>query len=265
MNNLSEKLAQKADGKPETRPATISDLIKVMEPEIKKALPPVMTPERFTRIALSAVKNTPKLAECTPLSFLSALMNSAQLGLEINSPLGQAYLIPYKNHGQMECQFQIGYKGMIDLAYRNERMRSIAAHTVYENDEFYYELGLYPSLKHVPTWHDRGEAIGYYAVFHLDNGGYSFEVMSKEDIDAYASTYSKAFTTDFSPWKTSYEQMAHKTVLKRLLKTAPVKTDFRKAISMDETIKESISVDMSEVQNVETDFADSEPEGETVE
>lgn len=264
MNTLSERVAQRADAtamvrneeKKPSKPSSISDLIKVMEPEIKKALPSVMTPERFTRIALSAVKNTPKLAECTPLSFLSALMNSAQLGLEPNTPLGQAYLIPYKNHGQLECQFQIGYKGMIDLAYRNDRMQSIEAHTIYENDEFYYEFGLHPALKHVPTWGDRGEMVGFYAIFHLDNGGYHFEVMSKNDIDAYAATYSKAYTSDYSPWRTNYESMALKTVLKRLLKTAPVKSDFRKAISMDETIKEDLSVDMSEVQNVETDYAE---------
>ena len=135
-------------------------------------------------------------------------------------------------------------------------MQSIEAHTIYANDEFYHELGLHPALKHVPTWGDRGEIVGFYAIFHLDNGGYHFEVMSKNDIDAYAATYSKAFSTDYSPWKTNYEQMALKTVLKRLLKTAPVKSDFRKAISMDETIKEDLSVDMSEVQNVETETAE---------
>ena len=258
MNALSEKVAQRAEltvnpeAKP-TKPAGISDLIRIMLPEIRKALPSVMTPERFTRIALSAVKNTPKLAECTPISFLSALMNAAQLGLEPNTPLGQTYLIPYKNHGQLECQFQIGYKGLIDLAYRNERMQSIEAHTIYDNDEFRYELGLFPVLKHIPAWSDRGEMKGFYAIFRLDNGGYHFEVMSRGDIDAYAAVYSKAFTSDFSPWKTNYEQMALKTVLKRLLKTAPVKSEFRKAISMDESIKTELSVDMSEVQNEEVE------------
>lgn len=263
MNTLSDRVAQRAEtalrpneANNSQKPASISDMIRAMTPEIKKALPSVMTPERFTRIALSAVKNTPKLAECTPLSFLSALMNSAQLGLEPNTPLGQAYLIPYKNHGQLECQFQIGYKGMIDLAYRNDRMQSIEAHTIYENDEFYYEYGLNPALRHVPTWGDRGAIVGFYAIFHLDNGGYHFEVMSKSDVDAYADRYSKAFTSEYSPWKTNYEQMAHKTVLKRLLKTAPIKSDFRKAMSMDETIKENLSIDMSEVQNVDVDYAD---------
>lgn len=237
-----------------TKNMTIQDMVKAMEPEIKRALPSVLTPERFTRMALSAINNTPKLAECTPMSFLAALMNAAQLGLEPNTPLGQAYLIPYKNHNQLECQFQLGYKGLLDLAYRNERMQSIEAHTVYVNDEFYYELGLEPTLKHVPSWDNRGEIIGFYAVFKLDNGGYRFEFMSKSDIDRYASTFSKAFASDYSPWRTNYEQMAKKTVIKQLLKYAPIKSDFRKAISMDETIKTELSVDMAEVKNEDVEY-----------
>ena len=256
MADKANTAARAADN----RPSSISDLIKVMEPQIKKALPSVMTPERFTRIALSAVKNTPKLAECTPMSFLSALMNAAQLGLEPNTPLGQAYLIPYKNKGQLECQFQIGYKGLLDLAYRNERMQSIEAHTIYQNDEFHYELGLSPVLKHIPAWEDRGEMVGFYAVFRLDNGGYQFEVMSKADVDKYAATYSKAFSSEYSPWKTNYESMALKTVLKRLLKTAPIKSDFRKALSTDETIKTDISVDMSEVKNEDVEYVEADYE-----
>ena len=239
-----------------TKNMSIADMVKAMEPEIKRALPSVLTPERFTRMALSALNNTPKLAECTPMSFLAALMNAAQLGLEPNTPLGQAYLIPYKNRGILECQFQLGYKGMLDLAYRNERMQSIEAHTIYANDEFHYELGLDPMLKHVPAWEDRGEITGFYAVFKLDNGGVRFEVMSKADIDRYAATFSKAFSSDYSPWKTNYEQMAKKTVIKQLLKYAPIKSDFRKAISMDETIKTELSVDMSEVRNEDVEYVE---------
>lgn len=190
------------------------------------------------------------------MSFLAALMNAAQLGLEPNTPLGQAYLIPYKNRGILECQFQLGYKGMLDLAYRNERMQSIEAHTIYANDEFHYELGLDPMLKHIPAWEDRGEITGFYAVFKLDNGGVRFEVMSKSDIDRYAATFSKAFASDYSPWKTNYEQMAKKTVIKQLLKYAPIKSDFRKAISMDETIKTELSVDMSEVKNEDVEYVE---------
>lgn len=266
---LGERLAQRAESPAIparkdtavklTKNMTIADMVKALEPEIKRALPSVLTPERFTRMALSAINNTPKLAECTPMSFIAALMNAAQLGLEPNTPLGQAYMIPYKNKGVLETQFQIGYKGLLELAYRNERMQSIEAHTIYENDDFYYELGLNPQLRHIPEWKERGEIKGFYAVFKLDNGGYRFEVMSRYDIDQYATRYSKAFTSEYSPWRSNYEAMAKKTVIKQLLKYAPMKSDFQKAISMDESIKTELGIDMSEVRNEEVEYASEAP------
>ena len=114
----TEKMKQELTAKAEetksgklTKSMSIADLIKAMVPEIKKALPEVITPERFTRMALSALNTTPKLKECTQMSFLSALMNAAQLGVEPNTPLGQAYLIPYNNKGTLECSFQLDERG----------------------------------------------------------------------------------------------------------------------------------------------------------
>ncbi len=228
---------------------TIKDYIKLYEEEIAKALPTVMTPERFTRIALSAVGNTPKLAVCTRQSFLGAMMNAAQLGLEPNTPLGQAYLIPYENRkkGITECQFQIGYKGLLDLAYRSGEVSMVDAQVVYENDKFDYELGLNPILKHKPSMANRGNPISYYAIVKLKNGGYSFQVMSYNDVKKHAEKYSKTYSN--GPWQTNFDEMAKKTVLKKALKYAPLKTDFVRAVSEDETIKESVSNDMSEVPN----------------
>ena len=123
---------------------TIQQYIKSMEGEIKRALPSVITPERFTRMVLSALSTNPKLAACTPKSFLGAMMSAAQLGLEPNTPLGQAYLIPYRNKGVDEVQFQIGYKGLVDLAYRSGEVEVVQAQTVYENDKFECEYGLEP-------------------------------------------------------------------------------------------------------------------------
>lgn len=85
--------------------------------------------------------------------------------------------IPYNNKGVMECQFQIGYKGLIDLSYRNPQMQIISAQAVYENDVFEYELGLNPKLEHRPALEDRGEVRLFYGMFKLVNGGYGFEVM----------------------------------------------------------------------------------------
>ena len=221
--------------------------IKSMEGEIAKALPSVITPERFTRIVLSAISVNPKLGECTPTSFLGAMMTSAQLGLEVNTPLGQAYVLPYMNHGTMEAQFQLGYKGLIDLAYRSGEVEVIQAHVVYQNDEFTCEYGLEPKLTHKPADSDRGEPIKVYAVFKTKSGGFGFEVMSMDDVRRHAAKYSKAYSSGYSPWKTNFEEMAKKTVLKRVLKYAPLKSDFIRQAVQDETVKRGISEDMYSV------------------
>lgn len=206
-------------------------IIRRMELQIRKALPSVITPERFTRMVLTALSSTPKLQTCTPQSFLGAMMQAAQLGVEPNTPLGQAYLIPYGS----VCQFQLGYKGLIDLAYRSGEVSSIQAHEVHENDTFEYEYGLEPKLRHVPAMTDRGPVTYYYAVLKLKNGGVGFEVMSREDVETFARKKSKAFNN--GPWKTDFDEMAKKTVLKKVLKYAPLKTEFARAVASDESVK----------------------------
>lgn len=251
---MKQELAKKAEKKETNAPAlktsmSIADLIRAMEPEIKRALPKIMTPERFTRMALSALNNTPKLMECSQMSFLTALMNAAQLGLEPNTPLGQAYLIPYNNRGKLECQFQIGYRGMIDLVYRSGNVQFIDAQAVYEKDQFDYELGLNANLYHKPTLGERGSIKAFYAIYKTVNGGFRFEVMGKSYMDSYAERYSKSYEKESSPWRQNYEAMAKKTCIKQLLKYAPMNAELQKAISMDESIKYDLAVDMSEVQN----------------
>lgn len=241
MGNLIQKAQQNAV-QPDGEKTTMRGYIKAMEGEIAKALPSVITPERFTRMVLSAISVNPKLAQCTPQSFLGAMMTAAQLGVEPNTALGQAYLIPYNNHGTLEAQFQLGYKGLIDLAYRSGEVSIIQAHVVYENDEFEYELGLDPQLKHIPAKEARGEPVYYYAMFKTKDGGYGFEVMSIEDVQAHARKYSKSYNN--GPWKSNFDEMAKKTVLKKVLKYAPLKSDFVRGISQDETIKTSLSPDM---------------------
>lgn len=256
---IQNQVAKKA---PEQK--TMQQYIKSMEGEIAKALPSVITPERFTRIILSALSVNPKLGTCTPASFLGAMMTSAQLGLEVNTPLGQAYVLPYNNKGVMEAQFQLGYKGLIDLAYRSGEVEVIQAHVVYEHDEFKCEYGLEPKLTHVPADSDRGEPVKVYAVFKTKSGGYGFEVMSMDDVRNHAAKYSKAYGSAYSPWKTNFEEMAKKTVLKKVLKYAPLKSDFVRAAVQDEVIKKDLSADMYDVPSetvFEAEFVD--VDGET--
>ncbi len=243
QNQVNNQVATSGEKK------TMQAYIKSMEGEIKKALPSVITPERFTRMVLSAISVNPKLGSCTPASFLGAMMSAAQLGLEPNTPLGQAYILPYQNKGTLEAQFQLGYKGLIDLAYRSGEVEVVQAHIVYENDTFECEYGLEPKLTHIPADSNRGNAIKVYAMFKTKSGGYGFEVASMDDIKEHAKKYSKSYGSSYSPWATSFEEMAKKTVLKSCLKYAPLKSDFVKAVVQDESIKYEVAEDMYEVPN----------------
>ena len=231
--NINEKVTvpAKKDAKP-----TMKDWIARSEKAIAKALPSTITAERFTRMATTAVTLNPDLAACTPASFIGAMLQAAALGLEPNTPLGQAYLIPYYNRksGVKEAQFQLGYRGMIELAHRSGEFKSIEAHVVHENDEFDYELGLEPKLKHKPAMKNRGNITWVYAIYKLQSGGYGFEVMSVEDINIHRDKYSKAASTDSSPWSKSWDAMAKKTVIKQALKYAPLKSEFVKAMVNDD-------------------------------
>lgn len=244
---------------------SLKGLIKAMEPEIKKALPSVITPERFTRMVFTALSSTPKLASCTPKSFLGAMMQAAQLGLEPNTPLGEAYLIPFMNHGTLECQFQVGYKGMISLAHRSGLY--VQAHEVHENDEFDVEYGLEPKLVHKPVFKDRGPVIAYYGVWKDKDGISGFEIMSKEDVEAPARKYSQSYSKGFSPWKSNFDEMAKKTVIKKALKYAPLTTEFIRGVTADGTIKSTLSEHMvdeeDETVTIDTE-AETMPADETV-
>lgn len=243
MTGAIQKATERSQIAKGGEPKNMQQYIKKMESEIAKALPSVMTPERFTRITLSALSANQKLQETTPQSFLGAMMTAAQLGVEPNTPLGQAYLIPYRNKGVMECQFQLGYKGLIDLAYRSGEISVIQAKTVYEGDTFTYSFGLEPELKHIPCQDgEKGEVTHFYAMFRTKDGGYGFDVMTVDEVRAHARKFSKSFSN--GPWQTNFEEMAKKTVLKKVLKYAPMKSDFVRGITQDETVHKSISDDM---------------------
>ena len=211
----------------EKKQKTIFDVIQAGAKQFATALPKHINSDRFVRIAITTIRQNPKLAQCNQESLLGALMISAQLGLE-PGVLGQCYLIPYGR----ECQFQIGYKGMIELLRRSGQLKDIYAYSVYENDEFEMTYGLNRDLKHKPNLQDRGNFIGCYCVAVLKDDARAFEYMTKEEIEAHGKKFSKTYGN--GPWKTDFEAMAHKTVVKRMLKWLPLSVEFLEMANKDE-------------------------------
>ena len=211
----------------EKKQKTIFDVIQAGAKQFATALPKHINSDRFVRIAITTIRQNPKLAQCNQESLLGALMVSAQLGLE-PGVLGQCYLIPYGR----ECQFQIGYKGMIELLRRSGQLKDIYAYSVYENDEFEMTYGLDRDLKHKPNLQNKGNFIGCYCVAVLKDDARAFEYMTKEEIEAHGKKFSKTYGN--GPWKTDFEAMAHKTVVKKMLKWLPVSVEFLEMAAKDE-------------------------------
>lgn len=241
---------------------TLKDWVEMYQPEIKKALPSTITPERFARLTMTALSANPRLQECTPKSFIGAMLQAAQVGLEPNTVLQHCFLIPRRNGktGQYETVFELGYHGMIDLAYR-AGVIEISAEVVYENDEFEYALGMDRELKHRPAMKDRGEPVAVYSTWKSNEGGSGFAVMSIEDVRKHAAQYSESYKSGYSsPWKSDFLSMAKKTCLKKALKYAPLSVNFQREIATDETVKSTIDENMFDVpaENVfvETEFTE---------
>ena len=216
----------------------LSKLFSTYRNQIAKAIPRHLTPERMIAQATTLVSTTPEIAECSAASIIGSVLQASILGFQPVAALGQCYLVPFNNRksGKREAQFLIGYKGYIDLARRSGNIKTIYAQAVYTNDRFEYEFGLTPSVKHVPTQDaDRGALTHTYAVAHFTNGGYSFEVMTKAEIDAVRRT-SAAGKSAYSPWNNFYDEMAKKTVVRRLSKYLPLSVDSQQAIAADEVV-----------------------------
>lgn len=204
-------------------------------------LPKHVSADRMLKIALGALRTTPKLMQARTDTLLGAIIQCAQLGLEPNTPLGHAYLIPFENRqkGVTEVQIVFGYKGLLDLARRSGQIVSIAAHEVREHDHFEYEYGLDEKLVHRPAMGERGNVIAFYAVAKLVGGGYAFEVMSRADVEAIRNE-SQGWKTAVrfkkeasSPWGAHFVEMGRKTVLRRLFKYLPVSIELATAATLD--------------------------------
>jgi len=207
---------------------------KIMD-QVKRALPVHMPPERIIRVAVSAVQKNPRLLDCSEGSLVRSIIEAAELGLEVNTNLGQAYIIPY---GQ-EATLQVGYRGFITLAHRSGKIANLQAEVVYSNDQFEIQLGTRRGLFHQPAKTNRGEPIGAYATVFYRDGSTDFEYMSSDEIGAIKLRSSGAKKAD-SPWNRPGDEleMWRKTPIRRLAKRLPMTADdanlLQKAAVLDE-------------------------------
>lgn len=218
----------------------IAHLLNTKKGEIAKMLPKHLNAERLLKVAQIAATTTPALAKCDVASLVGAIGQCAQMGLEPNTVLGHAYLVPFNTKRKdgngnerwvNSVQVIIGYKGLIDLARRSGQIVSIAAHEVCENDEFNLVYGLDEKLEHRPAMGERGNVIGFYAVAKLKDGGHCFEFMSRFQVEQIMqSTQSKG---KYGPWKDNFIEMGRKTAIRRLAKYLPLSIEFQTAAALD--------------------------------
>lgn len=191
-----------------------------------------ITPEDFIETCIRAVKENPKLLQCDPKSLFGAVLLSAEVGLKPNTSLQHSFIIPYKG----QAKFQIGYKGLIEIMYRNPRVKQITARAVFENDVFDYGYGLVPYLNHKPARKDKGQLECVYATCLVDNEPV-FVVVEKAELDAIRNI-SQTIESKFSPYNNGtdvHNWMEIKAGIKSLSKLIPTSNnvEMAKAVEYD--------------------------------
>lgn len=182
------------------------------------------------------IRQSTKLQQCRPESLLGALMTAAQLGLE-PGPLGEAYLVPFKD----QVTFIPGYRGLLKLAWNSGQLKHISARVVYEADQFDYAYGLHPDLTHKPARGDRGGITDVYACAVLLDGGAEFEVLSVPDVEAIRA---RSRAAKDGPWRTDWDAMARKTAVRQLAKWLPMTTTLNRAIAADGQVRTDLDPDV---------------------
>ncbi|HEY3566571.1 MAG TPA: recombinase RecT [Thermoanaerobaculia bacterium] len=188
--------------------------LELMRPELAAALPAHLPVDRLLRVVISVLQSTPALLDCDRASLYRAVMTCAQLGLEPDGVLGQAWLVPSKG----KVQLVPGYRGLLTLARESGQILSINSQAVHRNDHFDYAYGLNERLEHVPGDGDRGEITHFYAYARFKDGGHCFEVMSRAEVDAARRS---GPVTD-SAWVNGYAEMGQRAVLRRIARLLPL-------------------------------------------
>ena len=242
-----DKLQQ---GKELTGKDQVKDLLEQNKQFIAQALPRHMNAERLLRTAITAYTTTPALKECYVPSLIGGIVQCAIMGLEPNTPLGHAYMIPFNNtkKHRKEVQVIFGYAGLIELMRRSGNLIDINAKEVRAGDVFEFEYGLNQKLRHIPSGNMAGEISHFYAYANLKDGGQQYVVMTKAEVDArMKKSQSKG---EYGPWKDYYVAMGKKTAIRELSKYMPKSIELSTAVAMDEY------ADLNRGQNLESALTD---------
>lgn len=260
---------------------TLADQIKAMETQFALAMPKGTEAAQLVRDALTCLRQTPDLAKCTPATVLGALMTCAQLGLR-PGVLGHAWVLPFwdSRSRSHKAQLIVGYKGYVELAYRNPQVVSVIGRTVYEGDTFDVTYGLEDELIHKPAMTgERTKPIAHYSIVKMAGGGRAFWVMTEDEMQAWKRRYAPTNRSGkiVGPWagnSDEYEAMARKTTLLRLASWMPKSTELAYAMEIDSGVRANVdpSASLTEVTHqYQPESADADPgnadvvEGETVE
>lgn len=232
----------------------LKDLLDKAKPSMQAVLPKTMTPEKLVKLALVAAVRNPDILKCNVQSVVQAVMNAAQLGLDCSGVLGSAYLVPYGAN----CTLIIGYRGFIDLARRSGEIDTIEAHVVRKNDTFKVAYGLEPSLFHEPCLSgDPGEMVLVYAIARLKDGGRQVEVMTRVEVEKIRN---RSRSGRNGPWVTDFDEMARKTVVRRLAKYLPLTPEAMTHIAREDAAESGqnyIDIDTVSVDDIQPEPGES--------
>lgn len=214
--------------------------------EVERGLPRFMAgqADRLIRAMITETTRNPALLECSPASLFGSVIAAGQLGLTIGGPLGEAYLIPFNNSkkGVKEAQLIPGYRGIIQLAHRSDKLKRLTPGVVREGETFIVERGLHQDLSHNPIRNNKAPVTDYYVVVELTNGGLDFEAFTSEDAIEWRDRFSTTrnapqYIRDKSPWydmSHGFHQMALKTLIRKLAKRLPLSVDMATALALED-------------------------------
>lgn len=211
----------------ETTTGTLKTLLEQRRDSIAQLIPRHLSADRLMKVALNCVGKTPTLQLCSPVSLLQCVITAAELGLEPGGALGHAYLVPF---GKVATLI-IGYRGFIQLMRNSGQLSSIRAVVVHEKDVFKLREGIEQTIKHEPFLDGEPGPLKYvYCVAKLKDGSVQIEVMTRAQVDGIRA---RSRSGSSGPWQTDYEEMAKKTVVRRIAKYLPMSAEMEKAIDLD--------------------------------